>query len=128
MSVLTVASMLYGGAASVGSLACPTGVLYVVLRGPRGVSMGDVISVIKIYPRDVVSDFSSIVSEIRSRLPPRYRILRHEEEDLAYGYKVLRLFIVFPEETEGGTEELESILRGVDSVSEVEVELVTRVF
>jgi elongation factor 1-beta len=32
-----------------------------------------------------------------------------------------------PEETEGGTEELESILRSVDGVDEVEVEVVHRI-
>ncbi|MEM3662939.1 MAG: elongation factor 1-beta, partial [Sulfolobales archaeon] len=64
----------------------------------------------------------------RSVLPERYRILRHESEDLAYGYKILRLFVVFPEATEGGTEELESVLRGVEGVNEVEIEYISRVF
>ncbi len=90
--------------------------------------MADVISVIKIYPKDLLSDFTELVNKISSNLPSRYKILRYETEDLAYGYKTLRLFIVFPEETEGGTEEIENILRGLDEVEEIEVELVTRVF
>jgi len=90
--------------------------------------LADVISVIKIYPKDLLSDFTELVNKISSNLPSRYKILRYETEDLAYGYKTLRLFIVFPEETEGGTEEIENILRGLDEVEEIEVELVTRVF
>lgn len=90
--------------------------------------MADVISVIKIYPKDVETDLSVLVSRIASKLPQRYRLLRHETEDLAYGYKILRIFVVFPEETEGGTEEIENLLRQIDEINEVEVELVTRVF
>ena len=90
--------------------------------------MADVISVIKIYPKDVLDDFSELVNKISSNLPSKYRLLRYETEDLAYGYKTLRLFIVFPEETEGGTEEIENFLRGFSEVDEIEVELVTRVF
>jgi elongation factor 1-beta len=101
----------------------------VVLKVLKEVNiMGDVISVLKIYPKDVTEDLTPLVNTIRSRLPERYRLLRYEEEDLAYGYKILRLFIVFPEMTEGGTEELENIIRSIDEVDEVEVELVTRVF
>ncbi|MEZ0289776.1 MAG: elongation factor 1-beta [Sulfolobales archaeon] len=90
--------------------------------------MADVIAVIKLYPTEIVEDFSRMIEIIKNKLPQKYRVLRYESEDLAYGYKVLRLFIVFPETTEGGTEELENILRSIDGVNEVDVELVTRVF
>jgi len=90
--------------------------------------LADVISVIKIYPKDILSDFTDLINKISSNLPSRYKLLRYETEDLAYGYKTLRLFIVFPEDTEGGTEEIENLLKKLDEVEEVEVELVTRVF
>ncbi|PWV36348.1 MAG: elongation factor 1-beta, partial [Desulfurococcaceae archaeon] len=45
---------------------------------------------------------------------------------IAYGYKALLLHIRFPENTEGGTEELESKILSVAGVSSVEIEAVSR--
>ncbi len=88
---------------------------------------GRVIVVMKLYPKGADVDLNKIASELEKALDPsRYRLLKWEEEYIAFGYKALRVFILAPEELEGGTEELENIARSISSIDNVEVELVTR--
>jgi len=89
--------------------------------------MADVIALVRIYPSEDVSDIQALVKRIEESLPSTYRIVMSESVEIAYGYKALILHIRFPENTEGGTEELEARLSSVDGVSSVEVEAVTRV-
>jgi len=88
--------------------------------------MADVIALVRIYPSEDVSDIQALVKRIEESLPSTYRIVMSESVEIAYGYKALILHIRFPENTEGGTEELEARLSSVDGVSSVEVEAVTR--
>lgn len=88
--------------------------------------MGTVIALVRVYPSEEVSSLESLVSRISESLPPSYRVLRSESLEIAYGYKALVLHISFPEDTEGGTEDLESRLSAVEGVSSVEVEAITR--
>lgn len=88
--------------------------------------MADVIALVKVYPSEDVSDMDTLARRIEESLPNTYRIVMRETIEIAYGYKALILHIRFPENTEGGTEELETRIAGVDGVSSVEVEAVTR--
>lgn len=88
--------------------------------------MADVIALVRIYPSEDVSDFEELVRRIQESLPNSYRIVARETMEIAYGYKALVLHIRFPENTEGGTEELESRISSVDGVSSVEIEAVSR--
>ncbi len=88
--------------------------------------MADVIALVKIYPSEDVSDMDSLVRRIEESLPSIYRVVMKETVEIAYGYRALVLYIRFPEDTEGGTEELETRIAGVDGVSSVEIEAVTR--
>ncbi|MGC8679355.1 MAG: hypothetical protein ACP5TH_06145 [Fervidicoccaceae archaeon] len=45
---------------------------------------------------------------------------------MAFGYVALKLYITFPEETEGGTDKLEEMLRSVNGVDDLEIESVSR--
>ncbi len=89
--------------------------------------MADVLALVKIYPEDVVEDFSDLVNKLRDKLPEGYNLNRYEVEEVAFGYKVLKAYITFPEETEGGTEHLESLILEIPGVDNVEVEGVTRI-
>ncbi|MCE4601723.1 MAG: elongation factor 1-beta [Desulfurococcales archaeon] len=88
--------------------------------------MARVAVILKVYPNSIDLDLGELKSRIESKLPDGYRIEGSGEEPIAFGLKALKLVITMPEETEGGTEALESLLRGVDGVEEVEVEAVHR--
>ncbi|MCC6022992.1 MAG: elongation factor 1-beta [Desulfurococcaceae archaeon] len=88
--------------------------------------MAKVLTVLKVYPKDVDVDLDGVVSRLRNVLPSKYELVRSEKVYVAFGLYTLRLYILMPEDTEGGTEELEGIVRGLEGVENVETELVTR--
>jgi elongation factor 1-beta len=86
-----------------------------------------VLALVKLYPSGTEVNLARLVEEVRSRLPEGYEITRHEEEPIAFGLKALKLYVLMPEEEEGGTAKLEEILRSVEGVDEVEIEAVHRI-
>ncbi len=88
--------------------------------------MARVLVVMKVLPDDVNIDLEELKSRIESRLPEGYSIARHDIEPIAFGLKALRLYIIMPEEVEGGTEPLENLVNSVEGVSQAEVEIVHR--
>jgi elongation factor 1-beta len=90
--------------------------------------MARVAVVLKVYPEDINIDLEELKREIERRLPQDYSLKAWDKEPIAFGLKALRLLITMPEEIEGGTEPLEQIISQVPGVSQVEVELIQRVF
>ncbi len=88
--------------------------------------MARVLVVMKVMPEDIDIDLEELKEKIRSKLPQGYEIARHDIEPIAFGLKALRLYIIMPEETEGGTDPLEKIVNSVEGVSQAEVEIVHR--
>ena len=88
--------------------------------------MARVLVVMRILPEDVNIDLEELKERIRNSLPEGYEIARHDIEPIAFGLKALRLYIIMPEQTEGGTEPLERLVNGVEGVSQAEVEMVHR--
>jgi len=89
--------------------------------------LAKIMAVLKIYPKDVDVDLDKVITDINSRLPAKYSLVRSEKEYVAFGLYLLRIYVIMPEETEGGTEELEDLIRGVDGVENTETEVVTRI-
>ncbi len=89
--------------------------------------MAKVLVVVKVYPSDINIDLDELADKIRKKLPEEADIARSAKEPIAFGLTALKLYILIPEETEGGTESVEEALRSVDGVEEVEIELVQRV-
>ncbi len=91
--------------------------------------MGDarVLVVVKVFPSDVNLDLNELAKRIEEALPEGYQIVRKATEPIAFGLNALKLFILIPEETEGGTAKLEETLSKVDGVEEYEIEAVHRV-
>ncbi|MEM0366680.1 MAG: elongation factor 1-beta [Acidilobaceae archaeon] len=89
--------------------------------------MARVAVALRVFPTGVDIDTSGLIERIKSKLPSEYILVGSSEVPIAFGYKALRLVVTMPEEKEGGTEELENIIRSVDGVDEVEVELVHRI-
>lgn len=89
---------------------------------------GKVIAVIRAYPKDIVSDFTELVRKLEEKLPKdRYKIVKWEPVDIAFGYRALEIYFLMPEELEGGTEELENIVKSVEDVDNVDVVYVSRI-
>jgi len=82
---------------------------------------------VKVFPESVETSIPELVESIREKLGEPYKLENYGEEPIAFGYKALKVVISMPEDTEGGTEKLESLLKEVEGVQEVEVELVQRV-
>lgn len=81
---------------------------------------------LRIFPESSEINLENLKRDIAFALPQTMSIKKIVEEDLAYGYKVLKAFITMPEETEGGTIKLEEIISSVNGVTQVDVELVWR--
>lgn len=86
----------------------------------------NVLAVIKVYPEGDDSSIEDIRAQAEKVLPPGHKIGKADEEELAFGLKCLVLYIIMPEETEGGTEPLEKALSTIKGVGRVETEMVTR--
>ncbi len=86
-----------------------------------------VLVVVKVFPSDININLDELAARIEKSLPEGYQVVRKATEPIAFGLNALRLFILIPEETEGGTSKLEEILSKVDGVEEYEIEAVHRV-
>jgi len=80
----------------------------------------------RVNPEDIDVDLDKLVNEIKARMPEKFEVVRHEKVYIAFGLYALRLFIIMPEEYEGGTEDLEKVLTSIEGVSSVDIEMVTR--
>ena len=88
--------------------------------------MAKVMAVLKIMPEDVETDLNNLVERIKQSLPSDVSLQRAGVEEVAFGIKALKLVVLLPEE-EGGTYRVEETVSKVSGVSQVDVELVTRV-
>ncbi len=88
--------------------------------------MARVAVVMRVLPNSVDIQPGDLLERIKSKLPTNYEILDSGEEPIAFGLKALKIIITIPEETEGGTEQLEQFIKSIDGVEEVEVETVHR--
>ncbi|MCC6042927.1 MAG: elongation factor 1-beta [Candidatus Verstraetearchaeota archaeon] len=92
--------------------------------------MAKVMVVLRVLPADVEVDVEGLSARIQmaiSKLGKGFALQSYKIEPIAFGLKALRLIVVMPEETEGGTYLIEEALRGVEGVGEVEVEVVSRI-
>ena len=88
--------------------------------------MARVIVVLRVLPSSIDVNLDELRSAIEKQLPEGYAIKGHGVEPIAFGLKALKLLVEMPEETEGGTESLEELIKSIDLVDEVEVETVHR--
>ncbi|MEM4519924.1 MAG: elongation factor 1-beta, partial [Sulfolobales archaeon] len=88
--------------------------------------MAKILAVLKVYPKDIDVDLDKVVSDLKNSLPTKYELVKSEKVYVAFGLHVLRLYLLMPEDVEGGTEEVEEIIKSLDGIESVESELVTR--
>lgn len=88
--------------------------------------MARVAVLIRVLPEDAELKPVELKNRIAEKLPQKYQIAQYQAEPIAFGLEALRMVIFMPEETEGGTEELETIIQSVPGVSQLDVLNVTR--
>ncbi len=81
--------------------------------------MGDVLVVFRVLPDDVNNDLSKIEAKIREKLKDVCRINDIKTEEIGFGLKALNVQAIMPDE-EGKPDQVESILAGIEGVSQVD--------
>ncbi len=89
--------------------------------------MARVLAVIRVFPSGTEVDVEDLASRLGKSLPKECALAKFEVEEIGFGIKVLRVYVLMPEDYEGGTARIEEAFSSVDGVSQVEVEYVTRV-
>ncbi len=89
-------------------------------------AVAKVLVAVRVNPEDIDVDLDKLVDEVKAKLPKEFEVVRHEKVYIAFGLYALRLFIIMPEEYEGGTEDIEKFLTSIKGVASVDVEMVTR--
>lgn len=87
--------------------------------------MSDVLIRLKVLPDDVSVSLDELAEKIMSRLPEGSLLLRRFKEPIAFGLSALILDIRM-KESEGTLDRLESSVRDVEHVSQVDVVGVSR--
>jgi len=88
--------------------------------------MGSVIISYKIFPKDVIDDFSNLKEKIQESLPKNASVYGYGEEPVAFGLKALIAHLKFPEDETGLLDELEKKLETIDEISQVQSIMVRR--
>lgn len=91
------------------------------------VMVSKVAVILRVLPDDISTSLDQLLNRIKERLPSHYSLEAWDEEPIAFGLKALRLLVLIPESTEGGTEPLEELISQLPGVSQVEVLVVYRV-
>jgi elongation factor 1-beta len=89
--------------------------------------MGNVIISYKIFPTDIIVDFTDLKKKIEKCLPEFASIYGYGEEPIAFGLKALIAHIKFPEDKSGMLDEFEKKLETVSEISQVQTIMVRRV-
>jgi elongation factor 1-beta len=89
--------------------------------------MGNVIISYKIFPTDIIADFTDLKKKIEECLPEFASIYGYSEEPIAFGLKALIAHIKFPEDKSGMLDEFEKKLETVSEISQVQTIMVRRV-
>jgi translation elongation factor aEF-1 beta len=88
--------------------------------------VGFVVVTYKIFPNDIISDFSPMKKKIESNLPESTSVHGYGEELVAYGLKALVVQVKFPEDKTGLLEEFEKKIEAMDEVSQIATLMVRR--
>ncbi|WP_460025281.1 elongation factor 1-beta [Infirmifilum sp. SLHALR2] len=91
------------------------------------IGLAKVAILVRILPEDAEIKPEDLYQRISQKLPEKYQIAQYQSEPIAFGLEALRMVILMPEDVEGGTEEIESILSEVPGVGQVDVLSVSRI-
>ena len=89
--------------------------------------MSRLLAVIKVLPSDDAVKLDVLKAGLKEALPKGNKDLyihKFEEEEIAFGLKALKAFVIMPGDYEGGTQPVEDAFAGVSGVGQVDVEIV----
>ena len=81
----------------------------------------NVVAHLKVYVED-----PSAMDTVKSEIEKLCKVQQFNEEDVGFGIKALKVNLLMAD-SEGGMDELEDKIKGIEKVSQVEVESVGRV-
>jgi elongation factor 1-beta len=88
--------------------------------------MARVIITIRVMPEDVDIDLDDLLERIRKNIPTGTDVRANEVVPVAFGLNALRINLA-RDESLGGTDDIEEAIGNLDGVSQVEVEVVSRI-
>lgn len=88
--------------------------------------MADLVALIKIFPESDTIDLDELLNILTGKLPKDNKIVKWEKEPIAFGLENLKIRLVMPENTKGGTDPIENIINAIPGVDHVEVVGVAR--
>jgi len=80
----------------------------------------------KIFPEDITIDFEQLKLKVEKSMPQDSKIIRFNEEPIAFGLKALIVHVLMPEEKQDELEKVESGIRQISGVSNVETFMMQR--
>lgn len=89
--------------------------------------MSRLLAVIRILPEDDGVKLEELKEGLKMALPQGNKNLfvhKFEEEEIAFGLKALKAFVIMPGDYEGGTQPVEDAFSKVRGVGQVDVEIV----
>ncbi len=81
-------------------------------------------SVYKVYPKEI-EDITRIKAKLEEGLEEPFKIAEIREEPIAFGLKILRVAVIFPDKIDGLLDKIETILKNIPGVNELEIEVST---
>ncbi len=88
--------------------------------------MGFVVVTYKIFPTDIIEDFTPMKQKLESILPKNASIHGYGEELVAYGLKALLVQVKFPEDETGLLDEFEKKIETTEGISQIQNMMVRR--
>lgn len=86
--------------------------------------MGDILSVYKVYPEEV-EDIEKIQASLEKGFGEPFKIAKIETVPIAFGLKVIKLGVVFPDKVDGLLDKLEDSIKAIPGVKDIEIEVST---
>ncbi|MCQ5377503.1 MAG: elongation factor 1-beta [Candidatus Methanomethylicia archaeon] len=89
--------------------------------------MSRLLAVIKILPEDDSVKLDDLKAGLKGALPKgegNLYVHKFEEEEIAFGLKALKAFVIMPGDYAGGTQPVEDAFASVKGVGQVDVEVV----
>ncbi|UCE11595.1 MAG: elongation factor 1-beta [Candidatus Thorarchaeota archaeon] len=87
--------------------------------------MARVVITLKIMPEDIDVDIMDLLERVKQSVPEGTDVRANEIVPVAFGLKAIRMNVA-REEAMGGTDDIEAAISALDGVSQVEVEMVSR--
>lgn len=81
----------------------------------------------KIFPKDAGANLDELKGQIKQALPKDAVAHKFDEEPIAFGLVALVAQIVLPEDKVGLMDNLETAIRNIPAISELEVTMVGRI-